>query len=430
MKCLIKNADLFDGHSDGLVKHANIVVNDDMVSEVVQSPVAEDGFDEIIDAKGLTAIPGLIDCHVHMSISGIPKELDELRIDEAAIRAAKNAEDMLYRGFTTVRDAGGMTYGVKQCIDNGYIDGPRIYPSLGAISQTCGHSDFRGSRAQEHTVFGHESPFMKTGAFVTADGVPGVLRAVREQLFLGASQIKIMASGGIGSIFDPLLSIQFTLEEMKAAVNAAADFGTYVFAHIYSPNAMYRAAEAGVKGFEHATLMDDDISKLIRDKGIWLCPQFAFHFDDVISTLTKNPETNAKRLMVKDAAYHQADLINHYGLKTVYGTDLVMDKYFNEIYELTEFRARKQVLGSLEAVKSATGNVHEMFKLTTYRNPYPHGKVGVLEEGSFADMLLIDGNPIDDAEILTDKNNMRLIMKGGKVYKNTIAKTSETARRN
>ncbi len=420
MKCLIKNADVFDGHSESLYPHAKIVILEDKVVEVTDQDVSEESFDTVIDAAGRTAIPGLIDCHVHMSISGIPKELDEMRIDEAAIRTAKNAEEMLYRGSTPVRAAGDMTYGVKRCIDNGYIDGPRIYPSIGAISQTSGHSDFRGTRAQEHTIWGHESPFMKTGAFVTADGVPEVLRAVRDQLFLGASQIKIMASGGIGSIYDPLMSVQFTFEEMKAAVDAASDFGTYVFAHIYSPKAMRRAAEAGVKCFEHATLMDDEISRIILDQGIWLCPQFAFHFDDVISTLTKNPETNEKRLMVKGAAYRQAELINKYGLRTVYGTDLVMDKYYNEVYQLTEFRARKQVMGSLEAVRSATGNAHELFKLTTIRDPYPQAKVGVLEAGSFADLLLIDGDPTKDAEILTDKNNMRLIMKGGRIYKNTL----------
>lgn len=420
MKQLIKNANVFNGHSDTTLENAKIIIADNLVLEVTTQEVCEDSFDSIIDAKGCTAIPGLIDCHVHMSISGIPKELDEMRIDEAAIRAAKNAEEMLYRGFTTVRDAGGMTYGVKRCIDNGYIDGPRIFPSLGAISQTAGHSDFRGTRAQEHTIWGHESPFMKTGAFVTADGVPGVLRAVRDQLFLGASQIKIMASGGIGSIYDPLMSIQFTFEEMKACVDAASDFGTYVFAHIYSPAAMHRAAKAGVKCFEHATLMDDEICRVILDNDIWLCPQFAFHFDDVISTLTKNPETNEKRLLVKGAAYKQAELINKYQLKTVYGTDLVMDKYFNEIYQLTEFRARKQVLGSLEAVKSATGNAYELFKLTTIRNPYPEAKVGVLEAGSFADLLLIQGDPTKDAELLTDKNNMLLIMKDGKIYKNIL----------
>ncbi len=136
--------------------------------------------------------------------------------------------------------------------------------------------------------------------------------------------------------------------------------------------------------------------------------------------MTKNAETNKKRIQVKRATERQAELINKYGLKTVFGTDLLMDRYANESYQLTEFRARKKVLGSLEAVKSATGNVHEMFKLASYRDPYPQGKVGILDQGSFADLLLIEGNPIEDAEILVDKRNMRLIMKGGKIYKNTL----------
>lgn len=423
MKCLIKRANVFDGSSSALRRGVNIVIEDDLIREMTSSEVCEKAFDTVIEAEKFTTIPGLIDCHVHISISDIPKELDGMRIDEVAVRAAKNAEEILYRGFTAIRDAGGMTYGIKRSIDSGYIDGPRIYPSNGAISQTSGHSDFRGSRAQEHTVLGHESPMMKTGVFVTADGVDNVLRAVREQLFLGASQIKIMAGGGIGSIYDPLYSVQFTLEEMRAAVQAAADFGTYVFAHLYTPQAMWRAAEAGVKGFEHASLMDDAVSRMIADKGIWLCPQFAFHFDDIISTLTKDAETNRKRIQVKRATERQAELINKYHLKTVFGTDLLMDRYANESYQLTEFRARKKVLGSLEAVKSATGNAHEMFKLASYRDPYPQGKVGILDQGSFADLLLVEGNPIEDAEILVDKKNMRLIMKGGKIYKNTLRST-------
>ena len=420
MKQLITNVSVFDGVNEKLIEHASIVIEKNLVSKIVTENISRENFDTVIDGKNTTAIPGLTDCHVHFSISKLPHELDTMCIDEAAIRAAKNAEETLMRGFTTVRDAGSLVFGLKKCIDEGYVAGPRIFPSHGAITQTAGHGDSRSSRAQKHTVFGSESPFMKTGAMVIADGVSEVLRAVREQLFLGASQIKIMAGGGIGSLYDPLESTQFTLEEMHAAVDAAKDFGTYVFAHIYTPKAMRRAAEAGVLCFEHAALLDEESARIIKDKGIWLDPQFAFHLDGFCDKIIKSPESLQKLRRVRPAIEKQAELINKFSLPTIYGTDLAMDKYLSEEFQLTEFRAKKNIHGSFEAVKTATGNVRELFKLCTFRNPYAEGKIGVLEQGAFADVLLIEGNPVQDAEILTDTRSIKLIMKDGKIYKNSL----------
>jgi imidazolonepropionase-like amidohydrolase len=420
MKQLLTNIRIFDGLHEALLEHGSIIIDNNIVTEITQEQVPRNRFDAVIDGNGAVAIPGLTDCHVHFSISKPPGELNDMRIDETAIRAAKNAEAALYRGFTTVRDAGSLVFGVKKCIDEGYIDGPRIFPSHGIISQTSGHGDARGTQAQEKTPLGHDSPAMKTGAFITADGIPEVLRAVREQLFLGASQIKIMAGGGIGSLYDPLESLQFTIEEMRAAVQAASDFGTYVFAHLYTPKQMRRAAEAGIQCFEHGTLLDKETAKIIKDRGIWLCPQFALFFDDFVSDVITSPTQDRKRRLVQNAAYIQAEIINEFNLPTVFGTDLAMSKEWGDTYQPAEFRSKKKVHGSYKGLLTATGNVHHLFKLCTYRNPYPEGKIGVLEAGSFADILLIDGNPVEDLDLLADKNNIKLIMKDGKIFKNTL----------
>ncbi|MDR2784629.1 MAG: amidohydrolase family protein [Treponema sp.] len=420
MKQLLTNIQIFDGLHEAIMEHASIIIDNNLVTEITQEAVVSNQFDTIINGNGATAIPGLTDCHVHFSISTPPGKLDDMRIDETAIRAAKNAEAALYRGFTTVRDAGSLVFGVKKCIDEGYIDGPRIFPSHGIISQTSGHGDARGNQAQGKTFSGHDSPAMKTGAFITADGVPEVLRAVREQLFLGASQIKIMAGGGIGSLYDPLESLQFTIEEMRAAVQAASDFGTYVFAHLYTPEQMRRAAEAGVQCFEHGTLLDRETARIIKDHGIWLCPQFALFFDNFVSDVITSPTQDRKRRLVQNAAYTQAEIINELDLPTVFGTDLAMTKEWGDRYQPAEFRSKKKVHGSYKGLLTATGNVHRLFQLCTYRNPYPEGKIGILEAGSFADLLLINGNPAEDLDLLADKNNIKLIMKDGKIFKNTL----------
>lgn len=420
MKKIIKNVNVFNGKDYELQKNYNIVIDNNIVTDIIAGDFNEENFDVVIDGREMTAIPGLIDCHTHISASHTFANLDQMTIDEIAIRSVKIAEEMLYRGFTTVRDVGGLTIGLKKSIDNGYATGPRIFTSNAAISQTCGHSDYRQNRAQSRNILGEESPLMKSGIFRVADGVDEVLKAVREQLFNGASQIKLMAGGGASSIFDPLDTNQYTLEEQKAAVQAAKDYGTYVCAHIHTSPSMKRAAEAGIMCFEHASLMTEEVAKIVQEKGIWICGQYGiaellaerkYPLDSEI--LYQKTERVGKGLL------KQAELVVKYNLNSVFGTDMPGTKE-SQANQLSDFVARKKYFGSYEGLKQATGNAHELFKLCTYQNPYPEGKVGVLEKRSFADLLLIDGNPLDNLEIIANKDNMKLIMKDGKIYKNTL----------
>ncbi|OCH30571.1 amidohydrolase [Aliivibrio fischeri] len=419
MTTVITNANVFNGVDNQLQENVSLLIENNVITQIgdVDLSLAN----EIIDAKGGTVMPGLMDAHVHITMSAPFHELDKMTREEVAIRSAKVAEGMLMRGFTTVRDVAGNTLGLKNCIDNGYATGPRILPSQAAISQTCGHSDYRQNQAQERTGSHEDSPLMKTGAFKVADGRSEVLRAVREQLFMGASQIKMMAGGGASSTFDPLDTIQYTLDEMKAAVEAASDYGTYVAAHIHTADAMRRAAEAGVMSFEHATIMDDDIAKTIKDKGIFVIPSY---FTSSLIAERKIPlgsETlYQKTERVGKAMFKSAELIKKYDIQNIcFGTDCVgtLDVHKTQSEEL---QAIETVFDSLTALKMVTSNCGRLFEMSTYKHPYQEGKLGQITEGAYADLLIIEGNPLEGVACVTNTETQKLIMKDGVVYKNTL----------
>ena len=422
---LIINANVFDGRHPELKENAKIVIENNLVKEIVQGDISTENFDEIIDAKNLTVIPGLTDAHVHVSHSGGGPSPDE-----NIVRSVRFAKDMLLRGFTTVRDAGGITYGLKVNIDNGYLDGPRIYPSNAYISQTSGHGDIRESRAERRITDGiYSSPGLNSRASLIADGVPEVLRAVRENLFLGASQIKIMAGGGCSSNYDPIQTVQFTFEEMKAAADAAADYGTYVMAHLYTSKSIQRAARAGIKSFEHTNLMDDEAAELLASlPDIWVMPGPQFSRQRPQPDLSTLADAERERFLklkqkgefVSAGEAKATEAINKYNLNIVFGTDSFGDPDLVDKYQLEDFIYFKKRFGNWKTLLAATGNINELIKLTTYQNPYPDGKIGVLEEGSYADILVIDGNPVEDVSVLADRNNIKLIMKDAKIYKNTL----------
>lgn len=420
MKKLITNANVFNGVDNNLIENVSILIKDNLITQIgeIDPRIA----DETIDAQGGTVMPGLIDAHVHITLSAPFNVIDTMTREEVAIRSAKISQEMLMRGFTTIRDVAGNTLGLKNSIDNGYATGPRILPSMAAISQTCGHSDYRQNQAQERLANGHEdSPMMKLGAMKVADGRSEVLKAVREQLFMGASQIKIMAGGGASSTFDPLDTLQFTSEEMKAAVDAASDYGTYVAAHIHTSDAMRRAAEAGVMSFEHATIMDDDIAEIIKEKGIWVIPSY---FTSSLIAGRKiplpNEETYRKTERVGKAMFKSAELIKKYDIQNIaFGTDCVGETNVHAT-QLNELGAIEQVFDTITALRMATSNCGRLFEMSTYQHPYQEGKLGQIVEGAYADLLIIDGNPLESVACVANTETQKLIMKDGKVYKNTL----------
>ncbi|MFA0225766.1 amidohydrolase family protein [Vibrio splendidus] len=420
MKKLITNANVFNGVDNNLIENVSLLIEDNLITQIgeIDPTIA----DETIDAQGGTVMPGLIDAHVHITLSAPFNVIDTMTREEVAIRSAKISEEMLMRGFTTIRDVAGNTLGLKNSIDKGYATGPRILPSMAAISQTCGHSDYRQNQAQERLANGHEdSPMMKLGAMKVADGRSEVLKAVREQLFMGASQIKIMAGGGASSTFDPLDTLQFTSEEMKAAVDAASDYGTYVAAHIHTSDAMRRAAEAGVMSFEHATIMDDDIAEIIKEKGIWVIPSY---FTSSLIAERKiplpNEETYRKTERVGKAMFKSAELIKKYDIQNIaFGTDCVGETNVHAT-QLNELGAIEQVFDTITALRMATSNCGRLFEMSTYQHPYQEGKLGQIVEGAYADLLIIDGNPLESVACVANTETQKLIMKDGKVYKNTL----------
>ncbi|MCX2791875.1 metal-dependent hydrolase family protein [Vibrio sp. Sgm 5] len=420
MSIVIKNANVFNGVDEQLLKNVDLLIENNLITQI--GKVDDSNAEQIIDAEGKTVMPGLIDAHVHITLSAGFNELDGMTREEIAIRSARISEEMLMRGFTTIRDVAGNTLGLKNSIDKGYAKGPRILPCMAAISQTCGHSDYRQNQAQERLANGHEdSPLMKSGAFKVADGRAEVLKAVREQLFKGASQIKVMAGGGASSTFDPLDTLQYTLDEMKAAVEAASDYGTYVAAHIHTAPAMKRAAEAGVMSFEHATIMDEEIAQIVKEKGIWLVPSY---FTSSLIAERKiplpNEETYRKTERVGKAMFKSAELIKKYDIQNLaFGTDCVGKANVHES-QMQELGAIETTFDTITALRMATSNCGRLFELSTYKHPYQEGKLGQIVEGAYADLLIVDGNPLEGVDCVVQDETKKVIMKDGVVYKNTL----------
>jgi imidazolonepropionase-like amidohydrolase len=321
------------------------------------------------------------------------------------------------RGFTTVRDLGGPVTGLKRAIDEGVSIGPRIYPSGAVISQTSGHGDFRFSFELPRTPGGPLSHSELAGVAAIADSPDEVRLRAREQLRLGASQIKLMAGGGVSSPYNPIESTQYTEAEIRAAVEAAENWGTYVTVHAYTPRAIRQAIRAGVKVIEHGQLVDEETVRMMAEMGIWWSLQPLTYDADVFARMS--PASQEKALQVfagTDSAYR---LARKYGVKTAFGADILFDA--------AAASRQGAYLASLarwytpaEALKMATADNGELMALSGFINPYP-GRLGVVEEGALADLLLVDGDPLADLELVADPDrNFSVIMKDGTIYKNTL----------
>jgi imidazolonepropionase-like amidohydrolase len=337
----------------------------------------------------------------------------------ANLLAGAEARDTLLRGFTTIRDLGGPAFSLKHAIDEGLIPGPRIFPSGAIITVTSGHGDFREMYELPRVLGGPPSRMEALGAAMVADTPDEVRVRVREQLMLGASQVKLTAGGGVASPHSPLDVSTFTEPELRAAVEAAENWGTYVTVHAYTPVAIQRAISAGVTCIEHGHLMDEATAKLMGEKGIWLSTQ-PFP-EELGAAFPPDSGERAKFNEVFAGTDKTYKLAKQYKLKTAWGTDVLFSQAL----------AQRQgwILGKLsqwytppEALIMATGTNAKLLEMSGKRNPYP-GKLGVVEEGAFADLLLVDGNPLEHIELIADPaKNFVVIMKDGKIYKNILAK--------
>ncbi|MGE0022944.1 MAG: amidohydrolase family protein, partial [Hyphomicrobium sp.] len=397
-----------------------VLVRGNTIEVISKDPIPIDGgpSPKIIDGGGRTLMPGLIDAHWHaMLVRPTPAQLLADDIGYLNLLAGAEATDTLMRGFTTVRDMGGPSFGLKRAIDEGIVVGPRIYPSGAIITVTSGHGDFRNADELPRVVGAPLSRQERTGASMVADSPDEVRVRVREQLLKGASQIKLTAGGGVASPNSPLDASTFTEAELHAAVEAAENWGTYVTVHAYTPVSIQRAIAAGVKCIEHGHLMDDATAKLIGERGIWLSTQ-AFP-DEMADAFPPGSQERAKAFTVFAGTDKTIALAKKYKLKTAWGTDILFSQRLAQRQgELLIKFARWYT--PAETLVMATGTNAELLAMSGERNPYP-GKLGVVEKGALADLLLVDGDPIADITLLEDPaKNLVVIMKDGKVFKNTL----------
>ena len=396
----------------------NVLVSGQIIQKISSSAIVVKDLDVVkINGNGKTLIPGLIDAHVHMVFGSLtmaqmmaPNMSEEVLINNVGV----SSQQMLMRGFTSVRDAGGPIFPLKSAIDKGKILGPRIWPSGATISQTAGHGDFRTPDERSRRFFGKPSRAELLGATFIADGRDEILTAVRENLRFGASQIKLMAGGGTSSAYDPIDVTQYTLDEMKAAVEAAEDWGTYVMVHAYTPRAVQRAVEAGVKSIEHGQMLDEETLKLLAEKNVWLSLQNLMDNNDNMDEQRKE-----KRKPVLDGQDKVWPLAKKLGVKLAWGTDFLFEPDLNKDQNNYIIRLQKW-FNNAEILKMITQDNGELLQLSGLRSPYP-GKIGVIEEMAYADLLLVDGNPLENLSLITNpEKNFLLIMKNGQIYKNTI----------
>jgi imidazolonepropionase-like amidohydrolase len=416
---IFENVRVFNGISDQLSGSSNVLVANNIIKSISTAPIADPSgmVAPRIQGGGRTLMPGLIDAHTHIMFATVPMSTvltsDVGFLNVAAVKAA---DDMLMRGFTSIRDLGGPVFGLKRGIDMGLVAGPRIWPSGAFISQTGGHGDFRlpielpappGSFAFSERV----------GAAAIADNADAVRVRTREQLALGASQIKLMAGGGVASNYDPLDVTQYTVPELRAAVEAAENWGTYVTVHAYTPRSVRQAIEAGVKCIDHGQLLDDATVKLMAQKSVWWSLQP--FLDDHPSPFPEGSPNRTKQLEMYSGTDKAYALAKKYKIKTAWGTDIL----FNAENAATQGQQLTKMVRwykPAEALKMATADNAELLALSGPRSPYP-GKLGVVQEGALADLLLVDGDPIGHIELIGDPTrNFLVIMKDGIIYKNAL----------
>ena len=408
MSTLFRHGRIFDGVGEELLEGVEVLVEGSRIVEVSDVPIRS-GTAEVVDLRDRTLMPGLIDAHFH-AIAASPDlgAVEHMPPSLIAQHARANLEATLQRGFTTVRDAAGADYGLARAIEAGLIAGPRLFYSGHALSQTGGHGDFRSYESEPAIC----SCGLGARHFSTvADGVPEVRRAAREELRRGATQIKIMGSGGVASPSDPISNLQYSEEEIRAAVWEAHSWGTYVMAHVYTPQAIRRCIEFGVRSVEHANLIDAETAAFAAERGAFVVPTLATYESTARRGASLGfPKVSLDKLgAVREVGVASLEILRDAGVKTGFGTDLLGAMHDDQ---LTEFAIRSRVLPSVEVLRQATSANAELLERS--------GDLGTVAPGALADLIVVDGDPVADLGVLSGQGErISVVMKGGRVFKRT-----------
>ena len=407
---LFRNLNLLDPKWDEPRGGYEVLVEGETIREVSAKPIKSKNA-QIVNCGKRTLMPGLIDSHVHVFLTEVNiGHLEAIPLTLMTAKASQLMRGMIDRGFTTVRDTGGADWGIKTAVDSGLIPGPRLFISAKAIGPTGGHSDPRRRTDYQQASCGCCNGMVYVMA--VANGADEVRACVREQMRQGADQIKIMCSGGVASPYDPLDSLQFSEAEIAAATDEAKNFGRYVLAHAYTPEAITRAMNNGVRTIEHGNLIDDKSAKLIKSKGGYMIANLVTYFSmkERAAQFGMTAEMLAKNDVVLEGALRSLEICKKAGVKVGYGTDLLGAL---QVDQSLEFIHRAKVLKPIEIIRQATTIGAEIVRM--------EGKLGTIAPGAYADLIVVDGNPVRNLKLFLDQGaHLPAIMKGGKFHKNAL----------
>ncbi|EGR7974491.1 amidohydrolase family protein [Vibrio vulnificus] len=415
---LIKNVNVFDGIQDKLQENKDVLIEDNIIKMVATGIVVPENT-MVIDGAGRTMTPGFIDAHTHLYWNTSVAEMLYSPADYHSIMALSEAESTLMRGYTTIRDIAGSVFGIRKAIDQGLYPGPRIYTSGAAVGMTAGHGDMRSPFVEPRQFGGPAMTEFETLGFTKfADGVPEVLGAARVEMRKGADFLKMFVGGAVTGLYDPLDIAEYSEEEIKAFVSEADRWNTYAAVHTYTDKSTQAAIRAGAKSLEHNNLISEETIKMAVKNDVMISAQTALFMGEMPAGFS--PAQVARQQQAKDGLDNMMKLAKKHNAKILFGSDMVGSRDF-KAQHVNEFVYRTKWFTSAEVLKQATSINAQALELTGPRNPYPKAKLGVIQEGAYADILLHNNNPLEDITVLTKpEENLALIMKDGEIFKNTI----------